>query len=284
MRIFNIVAKRVLRLLPSFIRFQLVLFIWKMRPRGKRTVHVMGKQFQVSQLPFWSNFDGGWEPDTLKIFQKYLHHGRSFIDVGAFVGPTILYATVAGATKIDAIEADPFAFHQLELNCDYNKESLPPTNLHYLCIANKDGEKALMAADTPSSSGSSTVRHETALFQWQVKTICLTTFFKKIGFEGKGLVKIDIEGAESLILDDIQKIGNLKQTAVVLSLHPSFWSDKKQVTENIIRMTQSFDLFDIHGESLSPATLENMILTKEELPSWGTKWGNFFEIVLESKE
>jgi len=39
-------------------------------------------------------------------------------------------------------------------------------------------------------------------------------------------------------------------------------------------------LFSVKGKQLSHADVENMILTKEKFPEWGTPFGNFFEILI----
>ncbi|GBE22864.1 hypothetical protein BMS3Bbin01_02241 [bacterium BMS3Bbin01] len=140
-----------------------------------------------------------------------------------------------------------------------------------------------MSAQSPVSSGASSIDSGEAFFEWTVPSILLSTFLRQVGFEGNGLVKIDIEGAESAITEDIRKVGEYPQTAVHLSLHPPLWGNKDGTASAILNMTRQFKVFDVQGSPLSRETLQSMMLTDERNPSWGTAWGNFFEVVLESK-
>jgi FkbM family methyltransferase len=252
-------------------------------PRRTRVVHVDGREFRVARNSFWEWFEEGWEPETLSVFQRYLNHGGTFVDVGAYVGPTVLYAAAAGATRIEAVEANPVTFRLLESTLEYNAIAMPPTRLHFRCISTVDNEEVQMSAGGPVDSTSSSINNGEALLEWTVPSILLSTFLRETGFAGNGLVKIDIEGAESVITEDIRKVGEYPQTAVHLSLHPPFWGDKDGAASAILNMTRQFDVFDVEGSPLSRETLQSMMLTDEQNPLWGTAWGNFFEVVLESK-
>ena len=276
-------ARKLLLLVPTSIRSRLVLSIWMTVPRRTRVVHVEGQEFRVARFSFWERFEEGWEPETLAVFHRYLSHGGTFVDVGAFVGPTVLYAAAAGATQIEAVEASPVTFRLLESTREYNATALPPTRLHFRCISTADNEEVRMSATGPVSSGASSINSGEAFLEWTVPSILLSTLLRETGFGGFGLLKIDIEGAESDITEDIRKVGEYPQTAVHLSLHPPFWGDKDGAASAILNMTRQFNIFDVQGSPLSRETLQSMMLTDERNPSWGTGMGNFFEVVLESK-
>ena len=58
---------------------------------------------------FWDLWDSGlWEPDTHRLIKDTLEPGDLFLDVGAWIGPTTMWALEAGAAVI-AVEPDPIA-------------------------------------------------------------------------------------------------------------------------------------------------------------------------------
>lgn len=75
--------------IPALIAKVLNHFI-KLRPMK---VEHYGKSFFVSGNPeyffFWKN--KSWERNTQKIFDKFLDSNHSYIDIGAWIGPTVLY-------------------------------------------------------------------------------------------------------------------------------------------------------------------------------------------------
>lgn len=62
-----------------------------------------------------------WRPRTFQIMDKFLKPGMVYVDVGAFVGTTALYAASKGA-KVYTFEPDPAAFNDLANNVRMNKD------------------------------------------------------------------------------------------------------------------------------------------------------------------
>ena len=69
---------------------------------------------------FWEVFRSGkWEEATLDTFDRHLNRSTVFLDIGAWIGPTALYAA-ARAKRVIAIEADPVAAGLLRKNVALN--------------------------------------------------------------------------------------------------------------------------------------------------------------------
>jgi len=69
---------------------------------------------------FWEVFRAGkWEEATLDTFDRHLDPSTVFVDIGAWIGPTTLYAA-ARAKRVIAIEADPVAAGLLRKNVALN--------------------------------------------------------------------------------------------------------------------------------------------------------------------
>ena len=92
-------------------------------------IRLRNKQFQVSagrNTAFWQEVaSGAWESDTFAIFDRFLDQQHSYIDIGTWIGPTLLYGCQL-ARRTYGLEPDPIAFAELEANL----EGL----LHYLSL------------------------------------------------------------------------------------------------------------------------------------------------------
>ena len=100
----------------------------------------------------------------------------------------------------------------------------------------------------------------------------------------KLFIKIDIEGAEELILPDLEFLRFFADITIYLSIHPPFMKDKKSFCDKLLSFCYDFKtVLDSNMKELSKDRLEQMIMTDEQYPEWGTKFGNFFEIVLTNK-
>jgi len=93
------------------------------------------------------------------------------------------------------------------------------------------------------------------------------------------LIKIDIEGAEELILKDLRILSN-RNTAIWLSLHPPHFTDKKEFVKQLFALEDDFIFVDSDNKALSMNVISRQILSDDAQPEWGTEWGNLFEIGL----
>src|SRR4030042_5722802 len=88
-----------------------------MKKITKNNIH-----FFVNELndKFWHSFEKiGWENYTYIVFDVFLKKKYSYIDVGAWIGPTVLYGCQR-AKCCYAIEPDPIAFKILQDNISLN--------------------------------------------------------------------------------------------------------------------------------------------------------------------
>src|SRR5271169_2276295 len=69
---------------------------------------------------FWRRMqDGAWEPETLWLLDRLLTPGVEFYDIGAWIGPTTLFASMKGV-RVVAFEPDPVARKALATNLALN--------------------------------------------------------------------------------------------------------------------------------------------------------------------
>lgn len=211
-----------------------------------------GKKYVVSEGYdwFWKQFaDGTWEPNTFKIFDTFLNPGEKMLDIGAWIGPTALYAA-AKAKQVFAFEPDAIAFFHLIQNIELNRiQNIVP---YPIAVSNewkginfgpKNGSYGdSMASELWGKNGGSQV--PAAAFQVLVADIM------------PGFIKIDIEGGEKNIFDGAALLlGQIKPT-IYLSLHtPWHVTDLESFKKHIIAGLQEYPYF--YDDSLRPIKLED---------------------------
>ena len=79
--------------------------------------------------------------NTTDIFDRYIDKNTIYIDIGAWIGPTLFYAAQL-ADKSIAIEADPVAFKRLSENLSINSKEKWYTNISLInkVVSRKSGK------------------------------------------------------------------------------------------------------------------------------------------------
>lgn len=221
-----------------------------------RTIRKNNVTFQVrtdEHQRFWSKVeDGSWEPETFGVFDRFVNRQTTYLDIGTWEGPTLLYAGQL-ARAAYGFEADPVAFAGLQRNLAANPQVGHIRALHQ-CIAAQTGEMQFGSrsggGDTMSSllfSGGKTV--------WTVPAIRLDEFVEKEGLQPPLFIKIDIEGGEYSILPGLDPFFRRHRPTVYLSTHPAFYSsvaktllEKVKAHARLVFALRSFPfLYDSHG-------------------------------------
>ena len=82
-----------------------------------------GERYRVApgNRKFWRKVDAGqWEPETFTVLARCLRADSVYVDVGGWVGPTVLFAAAQGAS-VYCVEPDPVAYERLLANLRINK-------------------------------------------------------------------------------------------------------------------------------------------------------------------
>lgn len=168
---------------------------------------------------FWKSFnDGNWENETFKIFDDLIDEDSTYVDVGAWIGPTVLYASRI-ANKVYAFEPSK-AFFTLQENVCLNSKSLLANEIKLFnnAVGLEDKTILLGASDSGNSMDSIFDTSNT----YNVKQIDLFKFLKSENvFQDNLFIKIDIEGAEySFAVEFFQLLKNQKNFKALISTHP----------------------------------------------------------------
>jgi len=202
---------------------------------SERTVAKGSATFRVDAPTthrFWERYEApGWEPCTVTVFEERLGPGVRYLDLGAFIGPTAIYAAALGC-EVTAVEPDPTMFAELARNVELNpglKIRLVPA-----ALALEDGEgelhvnvasqASLLAGDGP------TVR---------VRTLSPETLAEEVG--EVDFVKIDVEGAEYLFLPRLVRALR-GRPAIYLSTHPGLLLDRRRALSLLRSAPRAFIL------------------------------------------
>lgn len=157
---------------------------------------------------FWQRFaDGRWEPETLDLVAK-LAPGRTFVDIGAWVGAISLWAHAHGCGQLFAVECDPLAIPMLQTNLTEN-------SVDHLLVKRAvwtHGDGIAMHPD-----GNSTTRVGEG--DHAARTMTIPHLFDRWNIRD-AVVKIDIEGAETPVLNAHHEVLAERGCELILSTHP----------------------------------------------------------------
>ena len=170
---------------------------------------------------FWKIYkDNSWEPETFEIFNRYIHSDTTYLDIGAWIGPTVLYGAQI-AKKVVALEPDKQAFGYLKENIILNAKISKKVTLVNSALTIKTGPITLYTENANSSS--SVINPNNFVNHYEISGISIADLFKKYKLTDTAFIKIDIEGYEYKLLPHLisyltELMGN-KMPTIYLSLH-----------------------------------------------------------------
>lgn len=198
-------------------------------------------------LRWWQEVYPTWEPQTFAIFDKFLDQRHVYLDVGAWIGPTVLYAA-SHARHVYCLEPDPEAFRVLQLNLAANPHYHNITALN-LALSDEDGESLFGGNGELGNSESTLLVREKGYgdrrgellrtandeeeAKWrsapvtrvQTKTIrALQTLYP---LHECNFVKIDIEGGEEIVIPAIAGFLREHRPTLSLSLHWGYLTEPR---------------------------------------------------------
>jgi len=194
-------------------------------------IKILDKFYKVKPHWFWKQYSQeAWEPETLEIYKKYINPETTYIDLGAWLGVTLMYAHALGCTKLYGVEANPESFELLQEHCIMNGIE---AHLDNICICNENKLVDFGADINYTSTSSASSMRGT---QFRVQGIKAEEYFKQFN-NIKGLfIKIDIEGAEEIILDDLINFLKYNKALVYLSIHIPFLQSKESFFDRLLEL------------------------------------------------
>ena len=189
--------------------------IFKKKITEKTSVSANGMMFLID--PFNSHFwgmlfsSGSWEPETFDFYKKYTRPDKEIIDIGGWIGPTMLIAYSLNPKKIHMVEADPANFQILKSNCLRNNMQDKVELLH-ACLTNKTGD-IIEFGSTPDRCTST--KHINTPGGIKVLSLDIMEYLKSKDLENVCIIKIDTEGAEAMFAKGLEYISKFPGIAAV---------------------------------------------------------------------
>ena len=167
---------------------------------------------------------GLWEPDLTDWISAQLRPRDTFIDVGANIGYYSLLAStrVGPSGSVVAIEASPAIFQQLRANLDRNRAA----NIRAVNIAASDqrGRMQLFRGPVHNQGETSLFRREGFEPDVVVKVAPLAEILKPREIANARLIKMDIEGAEGVVLPALTALFSScrPDMELIVEFHPQY--------------------------------------------------------------
>jgi FkbM family methyltransferase len=144
-----------------------------------------------------------FDADELKILTDRVRPGFTFIDVGSNVGWYALFlaqeAGTAVATRILAVEPQPEIFDRLIYNIRQNPSST--IKAVDCAVADKTGELTLFLDPRNRGEASLKIVNSSQTDAIRVPAVTLIELLNREGLSHVDAIKLDVEGAEDLVLD-----------------------------------------------------------------------------------
>jgi FkbM family methyltransferase len=175
-------------------------------------------------------FTGRYEPQETQLLRDLLHPGDLFVDVGANWGYYTLAAAhmVGPEGRVVAFEPDPRLFALLAANVDAN--ALRQVLLHPAAIGPRRERVPFSAfrADDSNWGLSRAVDHDRAVVaDFESDSLPLDDALDAASIGAAQLVKIDVEGAETGVLEGMRRgLASGRYRHIMLECHPGLLADR----------------------------------------------------------
>ena len=229
------------------------------RARGYYAGTLNGESYHLDPYhsKFWRKAScGDWEPETFAVLDEYLSPDRDYLDIGAWIGPTVLYGA-RKARHVWCFEPDPTAFRHLVWNLDLN--DIHNVSAFGVALSDRFGVVRMASVRGEAGDSTSSLLHD-GTHGNDALTIAWDQFESVNDLSGVSLVKIDIEGAEYSVIPTLANWLGQQQPCLYLSTHAPYLEQKDQKK----KMAVLFDALACYHECRDTS---GRIVSKEDFVS-----------------
>jgi FkbM family methyltransferase len=185
-----------------------------------------------ANLSFWRDVYSYWEYDTFQVFDHFLSQDKIMIDIGGWIGTTAMYGS-RKSKYVYIVEADNKSVfdmsNNLKINCKNNYTIINKAIYNVDDINLKFG-KNKFSNNSKMNDSSSQIYSDTDTSDefYLTKSITINRILTEYQINPAeiGLIKVDIEGGEENILNDLFALYKSYKIPMYISFHYSWWNDK----------------------------------------------------------
>lgn len=195
---------------------------------------------------FFCDPKGGWQSEMLNgVYDKFLFDyidkldlkNKTIFDIGTHVGYHSLYFSklVGENGKVYAFEPNTFNIDRIKINLSKN-ENIKNIYLKEVAVSDQEGEEEFLFSDNIEGGTSSggfldnsdplwkkeVYVNETGFKKVKVKTVTLDSLIEENVKNRPALLKIDVEGAENLIMRGGMKFLEEYKPTILMEVHSMF--------------------------------------------------------------
>ena len=212
-----------------------------------------------NDMTFWNNVSD-WEKYSFEIIDKFIN-GNTFVDIGAWNGVLSMYASFK-AKEVHSFEPDKIAFKNLENNIKLN--SINNIKINNAGASNINGVANLYVRSFGDSTSSLIERkdgyHSNVIDT--IKTIRLVEYLSALN--NIGLIKIDIEGGEEIVIPSMQDYIVKNKPTMYVSFHPNWFTEKEKSINYFAELFSSnYKIYNILHKEISKKDFINGLNGKE---------------------
>jgi len=211
-----------------------------------KKVNINGLPFKVEgDIHFWEVIET-WEKHSFAILDKFLNKENVFIDCGTWNGVLSLYASKICKSVI-GFEPDQTAYSNAHVNVGIN--NIENIEIYNVGLSNKAGFEKLYIRNEGDSVSSLIDRVDENYKAKSTKDIAVIQLSKFL--EGRqlniGLIKIDIEGGETIVIPEMEQYIRKNKPNIYVSFHPNWFIEKeKSINYFADLFSEIYNIFDVN--------------------------------------
>ena len=220
---------------------------------------------------------GQWEPHLFTILDHYLRADRSYIDMGAFIGATVLYAAQL-ARHCYAFEPNTLSHRILMDNVALTRAMSSKVTVFEGCIWRESGPCKIVARGKRPHTRATSIRHTAGCAYWEVTALTFAEFTRRFDVKNVNFIKLDIAGAESIVLPTMRDYLRSERPTMLVSVHAFNYDDPTSKVEAVIDSLSHYRYLYrldglpldvdavLRGRGLQTHTSENSDIIASDLP------------------
>lgn len=180
-------------------------------------------------ITYWRDVYFNWERKTFDILDRYLSKDKILIDIGAWIGSISMYGS-RKSKYVYSVEADNRAYKDLCLNmknnCDNNYTLINKAIYNVDDTFVNFGKNKYLSNSKLNDSTSQIYLNNDDTNDYKIETISVNRLIKDVDINDISIIKVDIEGGEEFILNDLLELYSKHKIPMYVSFHYDWWHNK----------------------------------------------------------